>query len=498
MKIQLKRSDVLESGNAKEPSAEVMEFGELAVNYNAADPSIFIKDSNSNIIEIASKDSSLNGNLWNNTGNFLYPTNSESFVGIGTQVPNERLTVEGNIQLNNASGYSFINYGSNSTDAWKNWHVGSEGDGYFNFYNGVTGSGPKRMTISSNGNVGIGKDTPSSALDVAGAGKFTQKVTTAETQSSDGDATVTTKGYVDNLISGTVTGAALWTQDGSKLYPKTISSNVGIGQQNPVEKLDVNGNIKVSGTAAITGKATSAATVSGDGNTTLTTKSYVDAQDSALKSDLENQINNGVSGGTFWRLNGNDLSPKSTSYQLGVGKSNPSESLDVIGNGKFSGTVTTQATTTNSGSTIVTTKGYVDSQISTSAGAILTTVGEQISNATFWTLYGSNLYPENTGYNVGIGNTNPSSKLEVSGDIKCTKVLVTATTPSANNELTSKSYVDGKVNGIDFWRRASGKVYLETNTDNVGIGIDSPEYKLEVIGDIKADNFRIDKLPVLP
>ena len=53
MKIQLKRSNVIEGGAAKEPTSTQMEYGELAVNYNNGDPAIFLKDSNDNIIRIA-------------------------------------------------------------------------------------------------------------------------------------------------------------------------------------------------------------------------------------------------------------------------------------------------------------------------------------------------------------------------------------------------------------------------------------------------------------
>ena len=56
-KIQLKRSNVLDGGNAKEPSAAQMEYGELAVNYNVDDPSLFIKDSNDQIVKIAGENS---------------------------------------------------------------------------------------------------------------------------------------------------------------------------------------------------------------------------------------------------------------------------------------------------------------------------------------------------------------------------------------------------------------------------------------------------------
>ena len=53
MKIQLKRSNVLDGGVAKEPTAGQMEYGELAVNYNNQDTAIFIKDSNDAIVRIA-------------------------------------------------------------------------------------------------------------------------------------------------------------------------------------------------------------------------------------------------------------------------------------------------------------------------------------------------------------------------------------------------------------------------------------------------------------
>ena len=56
MKIQLKRSNVLEGGAAKKPTAAQMEYGELAVNYNTADPTIFIKDSANGIIAITQFD----------------------------------------------------------------------------------------------------------------------------------------------------------------------------------------------------------------------------------------------------------------------------------------------------------------------------------------------------------------------------------------------------------------------------------------------------------
>lgn len=62
MKLQLKRSNVLENGFAKEPTTAQMEYGELAVNYNSSDSCIFIKDSDNNIIRITNKGTPVLGN----------------------------------------------------------------------------------------------------------------------------------------------------------------------------------------------------------------------------------------------------------------------------------------------------------------------------------------------------------------------------------------------------------------------------------------------------
>ena len=61
MKIQLKRSNVLEDSAAKAPTSAQMAYGELAVNYNVSDPAIFLKASDDSIIKIAGADSAGSG-----------------------------------------------------------------------------------------------------------------------------------------------------------------------------------------------------------------------------------------------------------------------------------------------------------------------------------------------------------------------------------------------------------------------------------------------------
>ena len=75
MKLQLKRSSMLDLGAAKEPTVEQMEYGELAVNYSNGDPAIFLKDNSNNIIRIAGVGNINSGNT--PSGDTLPPTGNQ-------------------------------------------------------------------------------------------------------------------------------------------------------------------------------------------------------------------------------------------------------------------------------------------------------------------------------------------------------------------------------------------------------------------------------------
>ena len=82
MKIQLKRSNVLESGVAKQPTAPQMEYGELAVNYNATDPVIFIKDSTDQIIRLTNINADMVPDV--NNPNYQPGTLDDRYVPLGS------------------------------------------------------------------------------------------------------------------------------------------------------------------------------------------------------------------------------------------------------------------------------------------------------------------------------------------------------------------------------------------------------------------------------
>jgi len=212
VKIQLKRSNVLEDDAAKKPTASQMEYGEIAVNYNPTDPALFIKDSNDQIIRIAGANSSgitgypdvedgdgvtlderyvktVGSNM---TGDLTFGTDkitinsSDGRIGIGTLTPGADLDVSGDVYIGDT--LQIIN-GGNETAAGI-YFAGDVNTGLFHPSPDTlafTTGGTERLRISATG-------------DLYASSKIHSEETTAE----DSGDTLVTKSYVDN--SGSVAG----------------------------------------------------------------------------------------------------------------------------------------------------------------------------------------------------------------------------------------------------------------------------------------------------
>ena len=192
-------------------------------------------------------------------------------------------------------------------------------------------------------------------------------------------ATDGTTAWVAN--SGGGGGATFWSEGSSnKIYYN--SGNVGIGTTSPDEKLDVRGDIQLKQTGD------TAVTVLGDANRT-----NADAHVAALRGKW-----NGTAVGTFMVMSGPDTTNKDDGQltfqtasagtlaermridetgSVGIGTTEPSHHLHVVGNGMFTGGVTVG----DSSADTFTTRGHTH----------LATLGN----------------------NVGIGTTGPNAKLEV-------------------------------------------------------------------------------------
>ena len=131
MKLQLKRSLRLSGGKAQAPSAEQMSFGEIAVNYSDADPSIFLKDSTNVIRKLAisalpdtSSSSSQSGTLDDrylrlNGGSLSGALTGVEFIGGVARVSDNAPTsgTSSELWFNSSNGRLYIRYGGQWVDA---------------------------------------------------------------------------------------------------------------------------------------------------------------------------------------------------------------------------------------------------------------------------------------------------------------------------------------------------------------------------------------------
>lgn len=183
---------------------------------------------------------------WNFYANGTAANYFGGIVGIGV-APNKALDVNGQLRIRNTatSGYALLEYGASAT-ATNNWHVGSEGDGSFRWYNGTFGSGIERMRIDSSGNVSIGASSTTYKLQVTGSGAMVNSYVAA----TDGSAT--RLGLASSNRTWTITnwgtqfapnGTLAFADETAPAVRMVIDTagNVGIGTATPTRKLDVYG-----------------------------------------------------------------------------------------------------------------------------------------------------------------------------------------------------------------------------------------------------------------
>ncbi|MFZ4057850.1 MAG: tail fiber domain-containing protein, partial [Ferruginibacter sp.] len=165
---------------------------------------------------------------------------------------------------------------------------------------------------------------------------------------------------------------------------------------------------------------------------------------------------------------------------IGIGVAVPTVKLDVQGNIKATAIQLTGGNV--SFGYMLTSDGY--------GNATWTAPPATVNN--YWTFSGGNIF-NNTGINVGIGQSNPSAPLDVNGRTKTSSLQVTG---GANNGYILSSDNSGNASWTDpaqigKWTTGmfnTNDIY-SSNIGNVGIGTTSPNQKLEVSGNVQANNF---------
>ena len=276
-------------------------------------------------------------------------------------------------------------------------------------------------------NVGIGTTNPTSALTVTGNGTFTGVVTATTfigaLTGTASTATLATNAQgltgTPNITVGVVTATTLNVGTSGTIITTTASGLVGIGTTNPRFALEV-GAVGASGTTLF---------VNGDARVT----GIVTIGPASITL---NGITNIINVGTGITINGSTGIISATAIVLG--------GTTLTGAGVTSITAGSGISVTSSTGnvTITATGGGGSSQFVTTAAGI------------------------HTLSNVGIGTTNPTSKLTVSGDVSIVGVA-TITGDALINGLTVGRGAGGQISNTAI---GAGSLSIAGGTNNTGIG----------------------------
>ena len=210
-------------------------------------------------------------------GNFI--KTGTGFVGIGRPVPTQRLHIDdgklavgastpgtwstngSDIILNTGVANSTIYLRPNGDGSTENQFLTTPASGHSFFGS----DGLEKVRIMPSGNVGIGTTSPAAKLDVNGATALRGQISTSESLELSNLGTGDRNSFIDFHSQDAVDYSARIMREpganglfnlinGSALMSLNTIGNVGIGTTSPAAKLDVNGQVKISGGTPGVGK----------------------------------------------------------------------------------------------------------------------------------------------------------------------------------------------------------------------------------------------------
>jgi hypothetical protein len=394
---------------------------------------------------------------WDRDGGVFYTTKN---IGIGTTQPESALHV-----VTEKSSIKTYDYGVetvvDTTDGWsRGMRFRNKNDGKTALFGGLngmayiatgfdastdpTGYHSVRVVVDHAGRMGLGTNSPRTALDVVGTVNATAFV-------GDGSG---------------LTGLVSWDKSGDDVFH--TARKIGVGTSAPSTALDVVGTVRATGLQVV-GTVNATAFV-GDGS--------------------------GLTGLVSWDKSGSDVFH--TGRKIGLGTSAPSTALDVVGTVRatglqVAGTVNATAfvgdgsgltglvSWDKSGNNVFHTarKVGVGTNAPSTALDVVGTVnamafvgdGSQLTGLVSWEKSGSNIF--HTGRRIGVGTSAPTTALDVVGTVNATAFV------GDGSGLT----------GLGSWDKSGSDVFHTGR--KVGVGTSSPSTALDVVGTVRATGLQV-------
>ena len=285
----------------------------------------------------------------------------------------------------------------------------------------------------------------------------------------------------------------IYSNDTLTVKNKVIINPNGFNAENSNSNaytLNVGGDINITGNLFLNGEIFSPSSIKSALKSIVTFLGSSSSGGNNESGEISGTSNNGdFSITSHWTKVNSQLYVTNTDLKVGIGTMNPQQTLDVRGN-VFLGGDNTKIDLNGS--------VYYNNLLLDDIVIGLWNYSDENKD---------NIYiAKDEKVNIGIGTDNPSSKLDVIGDIKSSNIFLSHNAVIANKlgvGTTDPAYMvdingDLRVSGIFY---INGKAYEEPVTQNVywmltnagnniywmnniGLGTNNPEYKLHIVGDL--------------